>query len=98
VIFFWLIPFSMIISGFIHVVANGIISFFFMTESYFSVCVYVPTTSFSPQFLCIYLVLAVLGLCCYLGFSLVVAGRGYSLAVVRGILTAVSSLVMKHRL
>ena len=69
-----------------------------MTESYFSVCVYVPTTSFSPQFLCIYLVLAVLGLCCYLGFSLVVAGRGYSLAVVRGILTAVSSLVMKHRL
>ena len=39
----------------------------------------------------IYLVLAVLGLCCCEGFSLVVESRGYSLVVVARLLTAVSS-------
>ena len=103
-IFFCLTPLSMLISRFIHVAANGIISCFFMTESYFSLYVCAPTTSFfpqfffSPQFLCVYLVLAVLSVCCYLGFSLVVAGRGYTPAVVHGILIVVSSLVVEHML
>ena len=38
-----------------------------------------------------------LGLCCCAGFSLVVESRGYSLVVVRGLLTVVASLV-EHRL
>ena len=45
----------------------------------------------------IYLFLAVLGLPCYLDFSLVVAGRGYSL-VAHGLLIAMSSLVAEHGL
>ena len=43
-------------------------------------------------------VLAVLGLRRCLGFSLVVASGGYSLAAVHGLLTAVASLVVEHRL
>ena len=49
-IFFCLTPLSMLISRFIHVAATGIISCFFMTESYFSLYVCAPTTSFSPSF------------------------------------------------
>ena len=45
----------------------------------------------------VYLSLAVLGLCCYVGFSLVVASRGHSL-VARGLLTAAASLVVEHGL
>ena len=37
--------------------------------------------------------LAVLGLCCYVGFSLAAVRRGYSLAAVCGLLIAVASLV-----
>ena len=44
------------------------------------------------------LFLAVLGLCCYLGFSLVVAGRGYSLVTTWELLIAVASLVIEPRL
>ena len=40
----------------------------------------------------------VLGLCCYVGFSLVAASGGYSLAVVCGLRIVVTSLVMEHRL
>ena len=39
-----------------------------------------------------------LGLGCCVGFSLVAASRGYSPAVVRGLLTVVASLVAEHRL
>ena len=39
-----------------------------------------------------------LGLCGYAGFSLVVARRGYSLVMVRGLLPAVVSLGVEHRL
>ena len=46
----------------------------------------------------IYLFLAVLGLHCCSGFSLVVASRAYSLVAVHGLLTAVASLVAEHRL
>ena len=46
----------------------------------------------------VYLLLAVLGLCCCAGFSLVVAIRGDSLAAVRGLLIAVASLVGQHGL
>ena len=42
-------------------------------------------------FIC--LLLAVLGLLCYVGFSLVVMSRGYSLVVVLRLLIAVASLV-----
>ena len=42
--------------------------------------------------------LTVLGLLCCVDFSLVVTSRGYSLAVVCGLLTAVASLVAEHRL
>ena len=37
--------------------------------------------------------MAVLGLCCCLGFSLVAANGGYSLVAVPGLLIAVASLV-----
>ena len=46
----------------------------------------------------LFLFLAVLGLCCCMGVSLVVASGGYSLAAVGGLLTAVVSLVAEHRL
>ena len=49
-------------------------------------------------YLFIYLFLAVLGLCCCIGFSLVSVIRGYSLTVVHGLLTEVASLVAEHRL
>ena len=42
--------------------------------------------------------MTVLGLCFCTGFSLVVAGEGYSLVVVRGLLAEVASLVAEHRL
>ena len=45
----------------------------------------------------IYLFLAVLGFCCCVGFSLVVS-RGYSQIAVRGLLTAVASVVVEHGL
>ena len=46
----------------------------------------------------IYLVLAVLGLYCHEGFSVVVATRGYSVAVVHELLLATASLVPEHGL
>ena len=44
----------------------------------------------------IYLFLAVLGLCCCMGFSLVVRG-GYFLVAVDKLLTAVDFLAAEHR-
>ena len=41
-------------------------------------------------------ILAVLGLHCCVGFSLVAASGGYSLVVVRRLLVAVASLVVEH--
>ena len=40
--------------------------------------------------------MAALGLCCCMGFSPVAAIEGHSLAVVRGLLIAVTSLVVEH--
>ena len=48
-------------------------------------------------YLSIYLVLAILGLCCCVGFSPVAASGGYSLVAVHRLLIAVASLV-EHRL
>ena len=45
-----------------------------------------------------FLFLALLGLRCYMGFSLVAKSGGYSLVAVRGILLAVASLAAEHRL
>ena len=45
-----------------------------------------------------YLFMAVLGLCCCMGFSLIATDRVYSLVAVSGLLTAVASLVAEHRL
>ena len=45
-----------------------------------------------------YLFLTVLGLRCYVGFSLVVLSASYSLVAVHRLLIAVPSLVAKHRL
>ena len=42
--------------------------------------------------------MAVLSLCCYVGFALVAASGGYSLAVVCRLLIVVASLVVEHRL
>ena len=42
--------------------------------------------------------MVVLGLCCCGGFSLAVASGGYSLAVVLGLLIAMTSLFAEHRL
>jgi len=44
------------------------------------------------------LFMAVLGLCCCTGFSLAVASGGYSLVTVRGLLTVLASLVVRHGL
>ena len=46
----------------------------------------------------IFIYLAVLGLCCCKGFSLVAASGGYPLVVVCGPLTVVPSRVVKHGL
>ena len=46
----------------------------------------------------IYYFLAVLGLPCCAGFSLVTESRGYSLAAVSGLLSAVASLLVEHGL
>ena len=45
-----------------------------------------------------YLFLAALGLCCCVGFSLVVVSRGYSIVVVRQLLILVASLVVEQGL
>ena len=47
---------------------------------------------------CFVLFLAVLGLCCCAGFSLVAATKGCSLVAVRRLLIMVASLVAEHRL
>ena len=44
----------------------------------------------------IHLFLAVLGLRCYMGFSLVAGSRGYALVAVCGLLIEVASLVAEH--
>ena len=49
-------------------------------------------------FLFIYLFLALLGLCCSLGFSLVIVSRDYFLVVVSSLLFAVASLFVEYRL
>ena len=42
--------------------------------------------------------LAVLGLHCYEGFSLLMVSGGYSLAAMLGLVTVVATLVAEHRL
>ena len=42
--------------------------------------------------------MAAVGLRCCVGFSLVVASRGYSLVTVHGLLILVASLVAEHKL
>ena len=42
------------------------------------------------------LLLAVVGLCCCIGFSLAVARRSYFLVVVHGLLITVASLIAEH--
>ena len=63
------------------------------------VCVYVCVLFyFFPLKSCWTLIyLAVLGLCYSLGFSLVVASRGYCLVAVCRLLVSVTSLVGEHR-
>ena len=53
---------------------------------------------FKEIFYFIYLLLAVLGLCCCTDFSLVVASRGYSLVAVHGFLIVEASLDVEYRL
>ena len=60
-----------------------------------TVCVYVVTFSVKCFLKCITYFLAVLSLYCFTGFSLVVGSRGYSLAVVRGLLIAMPSLILE---
>ena len=55
-------------------------------------------TLFKIIILFIYLFLAILGLHCFVVFSLVAASSGYSLAVVHGLLIAVASLAAEHGL
>ena len=50
------------------------------------------------MFVFIYVCLAVLGLRCWAGLSLVVASRSYSLVAMHGLLIAVASFVAEHRL
>ena len=53
---------------------------------------------FKNNFYLFILFLVVLGLHCHSDFSLVAAGRGYSLVTVLGLLIAVVSLAAEHRL
>ena len=46
----------------------------------------------------IYLYLAVLGLCCFMGYPLVAMSGGYSPVAVHELLIVVASLVVEHRL
>jgi len=48
---------------------------------------------------CLFIIffLAVLGLCCCVGFSLGAVSRGFSLVVVREFLIVVAPLVVEHR-
>ena len=59
------------------------------------ICSSVP---FFTSFYLFILFLAVLGLHCYVGFSLVAASGGYSLAAVHRFLIAVASPVVEHGL
>ena len=53
---------------------------------------------FSRFYLFYHLLLAVLGLCCSAGFSLVVGSKSYSLVKALGLLIAVASLIAEHGL
>ena len=57
-----------------------------------------PKQALKPFYLFIYLLLAVLALCCYTGFSLVAVSRGYSLVMVCGLPPGVFSLVAEYSL
>ena len=41
--------------------------------------------------------MAVLGVCCFMGFSLVAASRDYSVVVVYGLLIAATCFTVEHR-
>ena len=61
-------------------------------------CVLCDTSYVIFFFKFLYLMLAVLGLRCCSGFSLGAESRGYPLAVVHRLLTALASLVVDHGL
>ena len=63
---------------------------------FFNIIIFLKLKQFFLNF--IYVFLAVLGLCCCAGSSLVAATEGCSLAVVRGFLVAMASLVAERRL
>ena len=52
-----------------------------------------PLNTSFPNFFLSYLFMAVLGLCCCVGFSLVAVSWVYTLVIVHGLLVAVVSLV-----
>ena len=54
--------------------------------------------SFKKKLFIYYFFLAVLGLHCYAGFSLVIESRGYSRVAVSGLLSAVASLLVERGL
>ena len=53
---------------------------------------------YSFFFFTMYLFLTLLGLCCYAGFSLAAASKGYSLVAVHRFLIVVASLVVEYGL
>ena len=65
------------------------------TLSFFDIDISVPAF-FNLCIYSIYLFMAVLGLRCYMGFSLVAANGGSSLVSVHRLLIAVVSLVVEH--
>ena len=60
--------------------------------------IYFLWESLSLFFNCIYLSLALLGLHCCAGFSLVTASDDFSLIVVCGLLIVMASLIVEHKL
>ena len=54
--------------------------------------------TFKKDFIYLFLFLVVLGLHCCLGFSVAVANRDYSVAVVWGLLIVVASLLVSFKL
>ena len=95
---FWLTSLCMIGSRFIHPIRTDhmlpLFFFFFLKRVKF---LWVSFAYFIFYSLYVF-TLAVLGLHCWMQLSLVAVSRGYPLAVVHGLLSAVASLILEHGL
>ena len=71
---------------------------FLFSSSYFKISLVTPLTHVLVRSLFFVLFFAMLGLCCCMGFSLVVASGDYSLIALHRLLIVVASLFSEHGL